>query len=287
MGRPIFYDIIQRPATSALIAFCSAVWVYIQKHSIGYADVGINYEAVVTQCQYWRLLTAAFSHVSVVHLVLNMSALWSIGTAEALGNLGLGAKYYLKQTLVLLLLSGPLVIAMYHLLIHRFRLVTHLWLIMYLLSDHYRRVVAVGYSCVVFGWMTVLAVKQPSSRLDLFGLFSLPINLAPFESLVLTSIVVPQASFMGHLAGILVGYAVAWEILPALSDYWTVSLLLWLTLGFTVSLKQTSTLAMPFISIQTVQDPTLQALRPVSAATAHRAAVPLPTSQSSEGDNNV
>eukprot|EP00850_Spirogloea_muscicola_P005096 SM000023S07552 [mRNA] locus=s23:128743:130625:+ [translate_table: standard] len=275
MGRPIFYDIIQRPATSALIAFCSAVWVYIQKHSISYADVGINYEAVVTQCQYWRLLTAAFSHISVVHLVLNMSALWSIGTVEALGNLGLGIKYYLKQTLLLLLLSGPLVIAMYHLLIHRFRL------------DHYRRVVAVGYSCVVFGWMTVLAVKQPSSRLDLFGLFSLPINLAPLESLVLTSIVVPQASFMGHLAGILVGYAVAWELLPALSDYWAVSLLLWLTLGFTVSLKQTSGLAMPFISIHTVQDPTLPALRPVSAATAHRAAVPLATSQSSEGDNNV
>ena len=69
-------------------------------------------------------------------------------------------------------LSGVLVLAMYHLLIERFKL------------EYFRRVTAVGYSCVVFGWMTILSVKQPSSKLDLFGFLSLPISFAPFESLI-------------------------------------------------------------------------------------------------------
>ena len=35
--------------------------------------------------------------------------------------------------------------------------------------------------------------------------------LAPFGSLLFTSLVVPQASFIGHLAGIATGYLVAWD----------------------------------------------------------------------------
>lgn len=76
-----------------------------------------------------------------------------------------------------------MVLGAYHVLIHRLKL------------DHFRRVTAVGYSCVVFGWMTILSVKQPSSKLSLFGFLSLPISFAPFESLIFTSIIVPQAEF--------------------------------------------------------------------------------------------
>ena len=37
------------------------------------------------------------------------------------------------------------------------------------------------------------------------GYINLPINLAPFGSLIFCSIIVPQASFIGHLAGIVMG----------------------------------------------------------------------------------
>nr|ACU17878.1 unknown [Glycine max] len=60
---------------------------------------------------------------------------------------------------------------MYHLLIQRFKL------------EYFRRVTAVGYSCVVFGWMTILSVKQPSSKLDLFGFLSLPISFGRLNRL--------------------------------------------------------------------------------------------------------
>ncbi|WOL15599.1 hypothetical protein Cni_G24380 [Canna indica] len=246
MGKPLLYEIWEKPASSCVIAICSTIWFYIQKKNIGYADVGLSYETAI-EGQYWRIITSAFSHISVVHLVFNMSALWSLGVVEQLGHLGLGIEYYLQYTLVLVVLSGVLVLCIYHLLIQKFKL------------DYFRRVTAVGYSCVVFGWMTILAVKQPSSKLNLFGVLSLPISFAPFESLIFTSIIVPQASFIGHLSGIIVGYSIAWGLIQGMNNYWAISLLGWLILVFTLSLKRSGAFDLSFIEIEPVTDPSLPA----------------------------
>ena len=83
---------------------------------------------------------------------------------------------------------------------------------------------AVGYSAVVFGWMTILSVKRPTSSLVLIGgAVNLPVNLAPFASLAFTSIVVPRASFVGHLAGIVMGYLIAWDLFAWFNWRWCVA----------------------------------------------------------------
>lgn len=87
-------------------------------------------------------------------------------------------------------------------------------------KDNYRSVTAIGYSCVLFGWMTVLAVRQPGgiTMLPLFGALNLPMWLTPFGSLLFTSLVIPKASFVGHLSGILAGYLISipvFDLLPA------------------------------------------------------------------------
>ncbi|KAB1213271.1 Rhomboid-related protein 4 [Morella rubra] len=248
MGRPLFYEILEKPATSCIIGICTAIWFYIQKKNIGYSHVGLSYETAI-EGHHWRILTSAFSHISVLHLVFNMSALWSLGLVEQLGHMGLGVEYYLQYTLVLVVLSGLLVLGMYHVLIYRFKL------------EHYRRVTAVGYSCVVFGWMTILSIKQPSSKLNLFGFLSLPISFAPFESLVFTSIIVPQASFLGHLAGIIVGYAIGWGLIHGMSNYWAVSMLGWIALTFLFSLKRSGAYNFNFLEIESVTDPSLPSVR--------------------------
>ncbi|BBN16869.1 hypothetical protein Mp_7g09990 [Marchantia polymorpha subsp. ruderalis] len=242
MGRLLFYDILDKPASSIIIGFCSVIWLYIQKKGLGYANLGLSYETVVSGGQHWRLLTSAFSHISFLHLVFNMSSLWSLGVIEALPQLGLGIRYYLHYTLVLLTASSLVVLGFYHILIHRFKF------------DFYRRVTAVGYSCVVFGWMTILSVKHPSSKLELFGLLSLPISYAPFESLVFTSIIVPQASFLGHLSGILVGYMIAWNVFQGMTDFWAITFLGWLVVMFVISLKKTSEFDIPFLHVESVAD---------------------------------
>jgi len=244
MGKPLIYEIWEKPASSCIIGICTAIWFYIQKKHIGYANVGLSYEAAI-EGHHWRLITSAFSHISVLHLVFNMSALWSLGVVEQLGYMGLGVEYYLHYTLVLIVLSGVLVLGLYHVLIQKFKF------------EYFRRVTAVGYSCVVFGWMTILAVKQPSSKLNLFGVLSLPISFAPFESLIFTSIIVPQASFIGHLSGIVVGYSIAWGLIHGMNNYWAVMMLGWIVLVFVLSLKKTGAFDFSFIEIEPVSDSSL------------------------------
>lgn len=253
MGRPLIYEILEKPASSSVIAICSLIWYLIQKRGIGYSDVGLSYEAVMEGGQYWRIITSAFSHVSVVHLVFNMSALWSLGAVEQLGHAGLGVQYYLHYTVVLVVLSGLLVLGIYHIMIQRFKV------------EYFRRVTAVGYSCVVFGWMTILAAKQPSSKLNLFGVLSLPISFAPFESLIFTSIMVPQASFIGHLSGIIVGYSIAWGLIHGMNNYWAITMLGWIVLVFVFSLKRTGSMELRFIEIEPVTDPSLPSVGVVAS----------------------
>ena len=58
-----------------------------------------------------------------------------------------------------------------------------------------------------FRWMTVLAVGG-AANFSVFGFGNIPMYLTPFASLILTSIIIPRASFVGHLSGILVGFLV-------------------------------------------------------------------------------
>ncbi|KAG9444639.1 hypothetical protein H6P81_015979 [Aristolochia fimbriata] len=171
-----------------------------------------------------------------------MSALWSLGVVEQLNHMGFGVAYYLHYTLILVILSGLLVLGIYHILIRKLKI------------EYFQRVTAVGYSCVVFGWMTILSVKQPSSKLDLFGFLSLPISFAPFESLIFTSIIVPQASFIGHLSGIIVGYSIAWGLIHGMNNYWAISMLGWIVVVFLFSLKRTGAFDFSFIEIEPVTD---------------------------------
>lgn len=177
-----------------------------------------------------------------------MSALWSLGVVESAKDYNLGTAYYLQYSIILVLLSGLMVLGLYHVLITRFKL------------EYYRRVTAVGYSCVVFGWMTILAVRQPSLKLNLFGLLNLPISFAPFESLVFTSIIVPQASFLGHLSGILVGYLIGWGVVQGMSIYWTVTLAFWIAIGFLWSLSRSTAFELPYLEVESVADPNMPSL---------------------------
>lgn len=58
---------------------------------------------------------------------------------------------------------------------------------------------------------------------------NVPLFLAPFGSLLLTSLLIPHASFIGHLAGILAGYAIALTALD--TTLGLAIILLWLAVG--------------------------------------------------------
>ena len=121
-----------------------------QKSKITYADVGISYSDVIDGGQMWRLASAPLSHISLIHLLFNMSALWNMAFVESLpaaldSCLGPSARIpmtkdsvtqlqmpagnnsiaYLRISLLLLILSGLISLLMYHVLIHNFRYFIH------------------------------------------------------------------------------------------------------------------------------------------------------------------
>eukprot|EP00898_Chlorokybus_atmophyticus_P001440 jgi/Chlat1/2297/Chrsp17S02798 len=185
MGRPLWYDVADRPATSAVVCACCAAWAALQRRGgLGYEDVGMSYIKVVEEGQLWRVLSSAFSHLSLLHLIFNMSSLWTLAPASE-ASPALGTRKYVLHSCQLLLLASALVLVIYYALIR------------YAGVERYRHVTAVGYSHVVFGWMAIVAQRahtHHNSNIDFFGFSAgaVPLSLAPFGSLLLTQLIVPQ-----------------------------------------------------------------------------------------------
>lgn len=194
MGRSVLLEVLDRPVTSVIICILGAVWLRI--HSVGadYQHVGASYDLVVHGKQVWRLLTAQLSHVSGLHLLFNCSSLWSMGYAEAQR----GSVLYLSYTALFLVLSSVGIMGLYALAVNAFR------------REQDAHTLMVGYSCVVFAWMAYLATSAgATATYSLFGAVPIPANLMPLGALVFTSVIVPQASFVGHLSGLVAGYVMA------------------------------------------------------------------------------
>ena len=116
-------------------------------------------------------------------------------------------------------------------------------MIRYFHLEQYRNQVSVGFSCVVFGWMTIISQFSSADSLDLFGYIKIPINFAPFVSLVVTSILIRQASFVGHLSGILFGYLIAWNEMfkwNLYSNHLFFDSFVWISISILWSIKTTT-----------------------------------------------
>jgi len=137
------------------------------------------------------------------------------------------------------------VLLFYHVLIYRFS------------QEIYLNSAAVGYSCVVFGWITILSQMSSVSALNFFGL-QIPISLAPIGSLIFTSLLIRRASFVGHLAGILIGYiiAIAEHFQVSLfPDYMFFHSIIWISIGFAINLKSTTNIQIPYFQAQSEMAP--------------------------------
>ena len=130
----------------------------------------------VVQGDWWRVVTSAFTHVSLVHLVFNMLALLVFGS-ELERQLGRGR--YLTVYLVSAL-GGAAAIQLF--------------------APLYQGVV--GASAAIYGLLGALGVLLLSRREDLRGLLTLlAINLVVSF--------LPGISWQGHLGGLVAGAAVA------------------------------------------------------------------------------
>ena len=190
--------------------------------------MGLSYDAVVGRAQYWRVISSCFSHTDVLHIAFNMTSLWALGPAEAPSS-GIGPISFLTTTFLLCFLPQILQLLAFHVYITRAGPS----------AEGLRHVNCIGYSAVLFGWEAVLSLRAPSFVLSLGGLDGpgLPVSFAPFASLLLVQLLVPNASMSGHLAGIVVGYAIGYGAFDWLTPYWACVTAFWLVVVVVWSLK--------------------------------------------------
>jgi len=71
---------------------------------------------------------------------------------------------------------------------------------------------SVGFSGVLFAYMVISTKYDPWDR-NLFGAFQISAQVYPWVLLLITSLLFPGVSFLGHLCGILSGYLFLWLVL--------------------------------------------------------------------------
>lgn len=153
-------------------------------------NVCLNPRDFVQTLDWKRLILSAFYHSGEVHLIYNMiSLLWKGYQLE----MRLGSVKFAKLVALLLVLSHSTLVAV------SFLLATYTsWV------SPYKYECAVGFSAVLFAMKTILNDSEPTyTRMQ--G-FSIPTRYASWAELFLIQMVVPNASFTGHLSGIIAAH---------------------------------------------------------------------------------
>lgn len=96
---------LSAPGTYVLVGINCAVYIWMVLHGVDPASpspaqlihFGANVPALVLHGEWYRLLTATFVHVGLIHLLTNMWCLWNLGLLgePLLGPLGIAAVYML------------------------------------------------------------------------------------------------------------------------------------------------------------------------------------------------
>ena len=176
------------PFTTAMIGICWLVFVLdLLSPQREYTRLGALYPDMVLQGQWWRLVTYAFLHANVLHILFNSIALFQAGDfVEYVYGSGRYAAIYFAS-----LVGGG--IAAY----------------LFTVGTNSYTLGASGAIMGIFGAMLVLAFKLPPLRRELFRAALLPIVLTLGYGIFNKGV-----SNAGHVGGLLVGVLVAAFIAP-------------------------------------------------------------------------
>ena len=181
------------PVTLGFIALNTAIYLRLLRiaRSVGHACVSFHH---VFQLGQWRrVVLAPFFHLDSMHLYFNMvSFLWKGRTLER----RFGGRKFFIIIVMFAVLSQLLLLAM------------NFALSILLFNRSYLTTCAAGFSAVIFALKVLTTQNMWQETVSVLGLpITVPAQFACWVELVLISILVPNASFTGHLAGILVGMA--------------------------------------------------------------------------------
>ena len=178
-------------ATLGTIGICVIIYVLQLILDIELRQFTLCPRRVIYLHEYYRIITSTLFHGNLMHIGLNMM---STSAISSLLEKRRGSFRHLFCTLWAIILTSAVYIVVaflgYHWLGHTDLMYQH----------------ALGFSGVIF-YMSVLECNlSPNQSRSLFGFATVPSYLYPWVLLVALQFIMPNLSFMGHLAGILVGY---------------------------------------------------------------------------------
>src|SRR5882757_5994703 len=209
-------SILTAPATYALVAINIAVFLWMWHAGVSPRNptpddlirFGANNSELVLNGEWWRIITAMFVHVGVIHLATNMWCLWNLGLLgePLIGPSGMFAAYLLTGV------AGNLLSTAVHAGVPG-------------AADGPGGIVGAGASGAVFGLAGVLIVLLKSPLLPIpqielkklrrsviyFALLNFVIGAGTWVAR--TSI---QIDNMAHLGGFLGGFALGLPMIPRL-----------------------------------------------------------------------
>jgi len=214
------WDPRSEPGTYLLLAINVAVYLWMVFHGVNPRDpsetalihYGANNTWLVLHGQWYRLLTATFVHVGLIHLATNMWCLWNLGVLgePLLGPMGLVAVYMLTG------IAGNLLsMAINIIFAHLFR------------DPRYLIEVGAGASGAVFGIAGILIVLLSNRRLPFpwvelrrlrssvvkFALINLAIGLSTM--FINVGVRIDNSA---HIGGFLCGLALGPPLVPRMTS---------------------------------------------------------------------
>ncbi|CAK8678612.1 rhomboid-related protein 4-like isoform X3 [Clavelina lepadiformis] len=153
---------------------------------------------------YWRIIEATFHHANDWHLYYNMvSFLWKGMWLER----KIGSVRFLYM------------IGVFTVLVNTVMLYLNYFVALILNDPSYINQCALGFSGVVFAVKVVTTHMMPRSTSMIMGFIPVNSRFACWLELLLIQVLIPNASFTGHLAGILVGLAYVQETLRRIVEW--------------------------------------------------------------------
>ena len=143
---------------------------------------------LLERSQWYRLWTSAYLHTGLLHLGINMLSTAAVGVA-------LESRFGTLRFLSWIFWAAPLCGALH---------VAMAYILSFIGFPFFLRQHSVGFSGVLFA-LAVGEAWRSDARRSIFGFFEVPAKVYPFALLVAMQFILPNVSFLGHLAGLLVG----------------------------------------------------------------------------------
>ncbi|KAK4345852.1 hypothetical protein RND71_036028 [Anisodus tanguticus] len=189
---------------SAVVAVCGVI--YLVCLLVGYdsfTEVCFWPSAVISRFQVYRIFTSILFHGSLLHVMFNMLALVPLGSEleRIMGSVRL------LYIIVLLAVSNALA----HLLIAL--LIAHNPFHPY---PYFMDECAIGFSGILFSMIVMETSLSGAQTRSVFGLFNVPAKWYALILLVVFQLVMTNVSLLGHLCGILSGFAYTYGLFNVL-----------------------------------------------------------------------